>query len=159
MSDEIPSLESLLPAEVVAQIREIVAKRLSLESPPQASIGGQAALRLEANVFRPHPAAFGAASASVDTQHFLQVILNDPEPLKKRWASPEGVAAIGSIGTMIANFLMVAFLVEQGLETTAFQKEAAAFQKAALEQIEQFRLTHKDVPTPTPNPQPRTLGD
>jgi hypothetical protein len=53
MSDDIPSLESLLPAEVVAEIRAVIARRLAKDPPPQATIGAKASLILEANVSRP----------------------------------------------------------------------------------------------------------
>jgi hypothetical protein len=159
MSDETPSLESLLPAEVVAEIRAVIARRLSQDPPPQATIGAKASLILEANVVRPRPAALATSTASVDPEYLLRALLNDPELIKKSWASPDGVTAISSIGSMIAAFLMAGLLVEQRQEMTALQKQAAASQKAAIEQIEQFWLAHKDVPTPTPNPQPGTLGD
>jgi hypothetical protein len=95
----------------------------------------------------------------VDPQYILQAFLNDPELLKKSWASPEGITAISSIGSMIAAFLMADLLVEQGQEMTASQKQIAASQKAAIEQIEQFWLTHKEPPTPIQQTESGAMGD
>jgi hypothetical protein len=161
MSDDIPSLESLLPPEAVGKIREFVAQLLSQQSLPSAAapIGASAVLGLTASVIRPNPTPFSGSSASVNPQYVLQALLKDPEISKKTWASPEGVTAIASIGSMIAAFLTLAFLVEQGQQLTASQKQTADSLKAAIEQIEQFWLGNKDQLLPKPKPTPDVEGD
>jgi hypothetical protein len=144
--DETP-LEALLPAEVVAKIREVVAQVLSQQAQPRAPI-------LEGNVYRPMPTAFSQSSASVDPQYILQALLKDPATLAKKWSSPEGVTAISSLGTAIATFLLLGLSVEQGQQTAAFQKQTAASEEATIEQAEQFWVDHKDQPQPTPKPTP-----
>jgi hypothetical protein len=133
------TLDRLLPSEVVAKLREVVAQVLSQQPLPRAPI-------LEGNVYRPMPTAFSQSSASVDPQ-LLQALLNDPDALKKIWFTPVGAAVAIQIAQLVVS-LITPLCMNQEIKEQARQTEV--FQKALVEQVEQFWVAHKDQPKPTP---------
>jgi hypothetical protein len=150
-----PPLEALLPAEVVAKLREAIAQALSQQVSAKVAIAGRAGPILEGNVLRPMPPpAFSDSSAMVNPQYILQELLKDPVALKKNWASPEGVGAIAQIGMLIAQL----YTAQLQQETLDLQKQAATFERAKAEQV---WIHSKDQPQPDPDPTPDSplLGD
>jgi hypothetical protein len=152
-ADEI-RLEALLPAEIVAKIREAAAQALSQQVSAKVAIAGRAGPILEGNVLRPMVPPASIESSAVVNPQSLQELLKDPVALKKNWASPEGVGAIDQIGMLIAQL----YTAQLQQETLDLQKQAATSERAKAEQV---WIHSRDQPQPDPDPTPDSplLGD
>ena len=149
MSDEIP-LESILPAEAIAKIRNIV--RESLSQPAQATVGGGASLAPIAEVIR----VSGTGTISVTGTMALRLVnpalLIDPVASKKLWESPLGLQIIQIIVTVLLLFYQE---YREDLRDAGTEK----FMQVIVKQVEEFVLAHREQSTPTPKPTPDAKGD
>jgi hypothetical protein len=141
-----PSLEALLPAEVVEKIRETIARSLSQQAPPQAS---RREPILEGNIYRPMPSAFVQTSATVNHQYILETLLHDPATSKRIWASPLALIII----PIIAQILIMLY---QEYREDIRDVNSAKFMQGIVQQVEQFLVDHMDQPHPSPDPTPDT---
>lgn len=117
-------LDPILPPEVVAKIRAIVAKSQSQQYPAQISIDAGVRLTATGTVFRPSVkgsiessgtvtprfiyrplfAALSESSASGDPQQILQTFLKDPATSKRIWESPLALIIIPIIAQILIIF-------------------------------------------------------
>lgn len=143
--DETP-LEALLPAEVVAKIRETIKRSLSQQTPPQAS---KREPILEGNTFRPMASAFSQTSAGVNPQYILEKLLNDPATSKRIWESPLALIIIPIIAQILIMFY-------QEYREDIREVNSEKFMQAIVQQVEQFWVDHIHQPQSSPDPAPDT---
>jgi hypothetical protein len=144
MSDEDP-LESLLPEETIARIRQIVAEALS--QPPKASIGAEASLTLTATVFRPSATGAIHVSGSATPRLIESAQLIDPATSKKIWESALGLTMIQIIAAIL---IMVYQEYREDLREISSEKIMRVIQK----EIEDLLAAPKEESRPTPEPTP-----
>ena len=138
MSDEAP-LESLLPEETIAKIRQIVAEALS--QPPKASIGAETSLTLTATVYRP------SATGAIHVSGSATPRLIDPATSKKIWESALGLTMIQIIAAIL---IMVYQQYREDLREISSEKIMRVIQK----EIEELLAAPKEESRPTPKPTP-----
>jgi hypothetical protein len=149
MSDQIP-LESLLPAEVVAEIRAIIQRSLAHE--PQVSIAGGTSLGLTASVIRPGASGLVQSSMSVTPRLINPAVLSDPVESKKLWGSPLGLLIISIIAQTVLAFYGYH---REDLRDASTEK----VMQTVVQQVEEFWLAHKEQTQPSPTPTINEMGD